>query len=102
MKKVLGYALVLLAIVAATGIDAQMFLGRETLIAYYYDDTFVTYIGQNDRYCDQSTYVWGSIGSWRVYDQYSCSTGARVVHRCQQTNGTGGWITLSVCPPNQP
>jgi hypothetical protein len=101
MKKVLRYALVLLVVVAATGIHGQLFFGRETLIAYYYDDTFVTYIGQDDRYCDGSTAWWGSLGSWRVYDQYSCRTGARVVHRCQQTDGLGGWINVA-CPLNQP
>jgi hypothetical protein len=100
MKKVLRYFVVLLVLVAATAVNAQLAL-RETYIAYYYDDSFATYIGEDDRYCDGSTDTWGSVGSWRVFDQYSCHTGLRVVHRCQQTDGTGGWINLS-CPPNQP
>jgi hypothetical protein len=76
-------------------------LGRETDINYYFDDTFVTWVGEHDVDCDGSVYDSGTLGSWRVYDQYSCSTGARIVHRCQQTDGMGGWID-ELCPANQP
>lgn len=100
MKKILQLALVLLVIVAATGTDAQLFL-RETYITYYLDDAFLDYAGYWNRYCDGYVDTDNQVGSWRVYDQYSCSTGARTIHRCQQTDGMGGWINLS-CPPNQP
>jgi hypothetical protein len=99
MKRLFQYAIVLLIIVAATGTNAQLL--RETYITYYLDDAFLDYAGEYDTFCDGSTYSTGTVGSWRVYDQYSCRFGTRVVHRCQQTNGTGGWINLT-CPPNQP
>ena len=75
--------------------------GSETDINYYGDDAFLdwtgeTYIGRTGHLTNT-----GSTNSWRVYDQFDCDTGQRVVHKCQQTNGMGGWIDLS-CPPNQP
>jgi hypothetical protein len=100
MKRVFHYAILLLIILAATGTNAQFF-GRETDITDYLDDAFLDYAGEYDIFCDGSIYDTGTVGSWRVYDQYSCRFGARIVHRCQQTDGTGGWITLS-CPANQP
>ena len=81
--------------------SATFALFRETDINYYYDDTFVTWVGEYDVDCDGNVYDTGTVGSWRVYDQYSCSTGLRVVHRCQQTDGMGGWID-ELCPANQP
>jgi hypothetical protein len=80
---------------------AAFALLRETDINYYYDDTFVTWVGEHYVDCDGTVTDSGSLGSWRVYDQYSCRTGDRVVHLCQQTDGMGGWINLS-CPANQP
>ncbi|HKR62612.1 MAG TPA: hypothetical protein VJZ00_02680 [Thermoanaerobaculia bacterium] len=99
-KRLLQYTLVLLFILTATGVSAQLF-GRETYVTYYLDDAYLDYAGEHDIFCDGGTYDDGGYGSWRVYDQYSCRTGARVVHRCQQTDGVGGWITMT-CPPNQP
>jgi hypothetical protein len=97
MKKVFRMIAVLLVLVVATvAVHGQLF-GRETDIAYYYDDTFATYIGEYDVDCDGNVYSSGSVGSWRIYDQYSCRTGNQVVHKCQQTDGMGGWINLA-CP----
>lgn len=100
MKRLLVYSFVLLLVLAATGTNAQFAL-RETYITYYLDDAYLDYAGYWNRYCDFTVDTDNQVGSWRVYDQYSCNTGLRVVHRCQQTNGMGGWINLS-CPPNQP
>ena len=73
----------------------------ETNIDYYYDDTFATWVGNHYVDCDGNTYDTGTLGSWRIFDLYSCSTGNRIVHRCQQTDGMGGWITVG-CPPWDP
>ena len=100
MKRILQMAVLLLLVVVATsGTNAQLL--RETYITYYLDDAFLDYAGYWDRYCDGSVSTDNGVGSWRVYDQYSCSSGLRVVHRCQQTDGMGGWINLA-CPANQP
>ncbi len=91
----------LMVLLIATAAYAQFF-GRETDINYYQDDAFLTWTGEYDVDCAGNVYQAGvTFDSWRVYDQYSCRTGDRVVHRCQQTDGVGGWITLA-CPANQP
>jgi len=33
-----------------------------------------------------------------VLDVYSCDTGQQTQHRCQESDGMGGWITVG-CPP---
>ena len=91
------FALVLLVLIANTAYA----LLRETYIDYYYDDTFATWVGYYYIYCDATVDTNNVVGSWRIYDQYSCRTGARVVHRCQQTDGMGGWIDVG-CPPWDP
>jgi hypothetical protein len=70
---------------------------RETRINYYYDDTFATHVGQKYIDCSGSEWFFGATGPWRIYDQYSCWSGRREVHRCQQSDGTGGWIDVA-CP----
>jgi hypothetical protein len=94
MKKLIRFAVVLLMVVIADASFANIW---EVDITYYYDDTFATYTGEYDTYCDGSTYSTGTVGSWRIVDKYSCSTGDQLSHRCQQTDGMGGWITLA-CP----
>ena len=74
---------------------------RETYIDYYYDDTFATWWGYYYIYCDGYVDTDNVIASWRIYDQYRCLDGLRVVHRCQQTDGMGGWINVG-CPPWNP
>jgi hypothetical protein len=76
---------------------ATMF--RETRIDYYSDDAFLTRVGQYRVNCYRWEIDAGTKGPWRVYNQYSCLTRRRIVHRCQQTDGTGGWIDIT-CPPN--
>jgi hypothetical protein len=76
-------------------------IGFEQDINYYYDDTFATWVGNHYVDCDHNVYDTGTVGSWRIYDLYSCSTGNRVIHRCQQTDGMGGWINVG-CPPWDP
>ena len=99
MKSVLRYALVLLVVVGGTTVSGQF--PNKTLIDYYGDDAFLDHVGIDYFYCNNSHFVGGSVGSWRVYNQYSCWSGSRTVHKCQQTNGTGGWIDVA-CPPSQP
>jgi len=70
---------------------------RELRVNYYYDETYATWIGAHYVYCNGDTYDFGSLGSWRIWDEYSCWSGARVVHKCQQSNGAGGWVDM-VCP----
>ena len=101
MKKMLQLALILLVIVAATGTDAQTYFIRENYIDYYLDDAFLDWAGYNYRYCDGTVDTDNQVASWRVWDSYNCSTGSRVIHRCQQTDGMGGWISVT-CPPNHP
>jgi hypothetical protein len=83
--------------------SAAFALLHETDINYYFDDCFVTWVGEYDVDCDGNVYDTGgySSASYRVYDTYSCSTGLRTIHRCQETDGMGGWITVT-CPANQP
>lgn len=70
---------------------------RETRVNYYSDDTFATLVGQQYSDCYGNDWFFGNTGSWRIYDQYSCWTGRREVHRCQQSDGVGGWFDLA-CP----
>jgi hypothetical protein len=70
---------------------------NEIRIRYYSDDSFATQTGIHLIYCNGSEYFFGSSNSWRIWDEYSCWSGNRVVHRCQQTDGMGGWITMN-CP----
>jgi hypothetical protein len=97
-KKLALVAAVALTLVAGPTTFALL---RETDINYYYDDSWLTWVGEHDVDCDGTVTDSGTVGCYRVYDQYSCSTGERVVHKCQQTDGMGGWIT-DTCPPNQP
>lgn len=97
-KKIFAvFALLLLVLIA----NSAYALFRETYIDYYYDDTFATWWGYYYIYCDGTVDTDNSVASWRIYDQYSCSTGQRVVHRCQQTDGMGGWVNVG-CPPWDP
>jgi hypothetical protein len=73
----------------------------ETNIDYYYDDTFATWVGNYNVDCSGYVSNTGTVGSWRIFDVYNCNTGARPVHRCQQTDGMGGWIDVG-CPPWDP
>lgn len=86
-------ALVLILVVAGTASAAL----RETRINYYSDDTFATRVGQQYTDCYGSNWFFGTTGPWRIYDQYSCWSGRREVHRCQQSDGMGGWIDVG-CP----
>jgi hypothetical protein len=90
--------LLVLAIACVVGTTTMQGSGFETDISYYSDDTFQTYVGEFDEFCDLTQYSTGSTGSWRVYDRYSCSTGRQAAHLCQQTDGMGGWINVG-CPP---
>jgi hypothetical protein len=76
-------------------------LFRETYFDYYDDDAFLDWNGYYYIYCDGSVDTNGVTESWRIWNAYRCSDGARVVHRCQQTNGMGGWIDVG-CPPWDP
>jgi hypothetical protein len=42
--------------------------------------------------CSGSEWFFGTTGPWRIYDQYSCWSGRREAHRCQQSDGMGGWF----------
>ena len=94
MKKLLRFAVVLLMVVVADASFANLW---EIDITYYYDDTFATYTGEYDTYCDGSTFSSGTLGPWRIIDKYSCSTGALISERCQESDGMGGWVPFG-CP----
>jgi|ERR1051325_9779077 hypothetical protein len=96
MKRLIQLLVVVLVSVATT--TPMKAWGWETNIFYFSDDTFQTYVGEWDQYCDLSQYSTGSTGPWRVLDVYSCDTGQQTQHRCQESDGMGGWITVG-CPP---
>jgi hypothetical protein len=73
----------------------------ETYIDYYYDDTFATWVGYRYLYCDGYVDTDNNVGSWRIISSYNCDNGNRIIHRCQQTDGMGGWINVG-CPPWDP
>ena len=98
MKRVCGFrvAAIALALIFVIVGPASAAI-RETRINYYYDDTFATHVGLLYIDCSGSEWFFGSTGSWRIYDQYSCWSGRREVHRCQQSDGMGGWFDVA-CP----
>jgi hypothetical protein len=99
-KRLLLLAATLFLVLLAT--SGAYALIRETDIQYYGEDAFLDFTGETYIDCDGNVSEWGNThDSWRVFDQYNCNTGIRVVHKCQQTDGMGGWITLG-CPANQP
>jgi hypothetical protein len=91
--RVMTIALALIFLVGGTAWAAF----RETRINYYSDDTFATQVGQQRIDCYGGEWFFGSTGPWRIYDQYSCWSGRREVHRCQQSDGIGGWFDIT-CP----
>ena len=91
--RVAATALVLIFVTVGTASAAF----RETRINYYSDDTFATHVGLQYIDCYGSAWFFGSTGPWRIYDQYSCWSGRREVHRCQQSDGMGGWFDVG-CP----
>jgi hypothetical protein len=71
---------------------------NETLIVYYSDDTFQTYAGEEDYYCDNTNFSTGpNSAPWRTYDVIRCDNGHSVIHECQQNMG-GTWTDIG-CPP---
>src|SRR5258706_473344 len=96
-RLILLAAAMILMLLATTGAFA---LFRETDINYYYEDSYLYLVGEYYVDCDGNVTQWGITSQpFRVYDQYSCSTGQRVVHRCQESDGTS-WINIT-CPANQ-
>ena len=91
----------MLLLLLPTGTSTVYSLGYETDINYYDDDAFLDWNGNVYTDCDANTWVTGTTGSWRIFDRYSCTTGQRTFHSCQQTNGQGGWISIG-CPPWDP
>jgi len=81
--------------------NAAFALLRETDINYFLDDAYLCLVGEEVIDCDGNYALYGSLGYYRVWDQYRCSDGARVWHKCQQTDGMGGWITVD-CPAHYP
>ena len=81
--------------------QAAYALLRESTIDYFYDDAFVAWVGYSYIYCDGTVDTNNRVGSFRIWDQYRCSDGVRVSHKCQQTDGMGGWINCS-CPAWDP
>jgi hypothetical protein len=100
MKRRLFFAAAMM-LMLLTSTNAVYSFGFETDINYYLDDAFLDWAGNHYQDCDFNVYDTGGVGSWRIFDRYSCSTGQRVIHRCQQTNGTGGWIDIG-CPAWDP
>jgi hypothetical protein len=100
-RKRLIFAASMLLLLLLVGTSAVYSLSFETDINYYYDDTFATWVGNHYTDCNANTWVTGTTGSWRIFDRYSCTTGQRTFHSCQQTNGQGGWISVG-CPPWDP
>jgi len=101
MKKIRIVFAAAMVLLLVTGTTTVYSIGWETDINYYLDDAFLDWNGNYYVDCDGNIYDSGTVGSWRIWDRYSCSTGQRVFHRCQQTDGMGGWITVG-CPPWDP
>ena len=102
MKRKLFIVLAAATMVTLLATSGAYALFRETDIVYFYEDGLLMQSGEYDIDCDGNVSQWGNVNdSYRVYDQYSCSTGQRVVHKCQETDGMGGWITFT-CPAHLP
>jgi len=99
MKKKIFLILGLLILVLVA--NQAYALIAETYIDYYDDDAFLDWRGYYYIYCDGYVDTNNVVKSWRIWDRYRCSDGVRTFHRCQQTDGMGGWITVG-CPPWNP
>jgi hypothetical protein len=94
MKRLIRMIVVLLALVVAMSLNAAIW---ELDFTYYTDNTFSFECGHDFYYCDDSHYQDGVAGPARIWDKYSCSTSAHLEHRCQVSNGSGGWTDVT-CP----
>lgn len=94
MKRVIRTIVVLLVLAVAMSMNAAIW---ELDFTYYSDSSFSVEVGHDFHYCDDSHYQDGTVGPARIWDKYSCSTSAHLEHRCQVSDGFGGWNDVT-CP----
>ena len=96
MKKRIFLALGALVLVAVTNQISA--LNHESYIDYYDDDAFLDWRGYYYYYCDDVTIDTNNVVKpWRIWSMYYCSNSERFWHKCQQSDGMGGWIDIG-CP----
>jgi hypothetical protein len=94
VKRVIRTIMVLLVLAVAMSLNAAIW---ELDFTYYSDSTFACEVGHDFNYCDNTNYQDGTAGPARIWDKYSCSTSAHLEHRCQVSDGCGGWNDVT-CP----
>lgn len=89
---VLGMGLLLLTPTAATASPKS-----ESHTAYYSDSQMTTMVGERFRFCDNTTYSWGSQTNYMQITTTDCNNGESVSD-CRYWDGVSGqWISYP-CP----
>src|SRR6266568_4883178 len=96
MKKAFRIFAVLLVLAFTVAVYA--FDGYEYDWNYYSDGTFTTAVGEYVILCEGTSQSSGTTSDWRIFDKTNCTTGVLAIHRCQQSDGMGGWTNIT-CPP---